>query len=71
MYAVMEDSPAFTLLVNALEPVTESPADYLERRHGSMAGGYALRILDKMNVPESEIVKLLAEIDAEELEVGS
>lgn len=67
MDALREDDPGYTLLAPLLVSVVESPSDYLRRLHssGSMAGGFALDILDKLQVDRETIDRLLAEIEDE------
>lgn len=57
---------AFPLLVEAAEPVVESPSDLLRRLEDSAAGGCALAILDRLLTTRA-VADALAAIQAEEL----
>ena len=58
---------AFGALADAAEPVNEAPSDLVRRLEGSMAGGYALEILDRLLTPRA-VADALAAIHAEEVE---
>lgn len=51
----------------ALEPVAETPSDLVRRLEGSMAGRYALEILDRLLTPQA-VSDALESIHAQEVE---
>lgn len=67
MDAVMDriDQEAFTVLAGALERIEEEPSDLLVRLEHSLAGQYALRMLDKIGLSEKKIRALIEEIENE------
>jgi hypothetical protein len=60
-----DGSLTFGMLTSALDPIEETPADFLLRTRRGIVEWSALRLLDKLGVPLAEIERLMAEIDAE------
>lgn len=63
------DDPRLPVLIEYLERIEETPSRFLARHAlGSEAGGIALAVLDKLNIPLADIQAAIDAIDAEERE---
>lgn len=65
--ASWDRDPRTASILMHLEPVTETPSEFLARHaHGSGAGQVALAVLDKLQIPLETIQAALDALDADE-----